>query len=804
MSRKLETASLLALVLALVIVPACRMRDQDTWEQDDASAQNYGCAIYREQGCAKMVIASGGELEAQSGATIDFQAGVTLGFDDATFNGTTTNTLGAADKVLIDGSTTAQTQTDGSLDVNMASITADTSALNVASTQNSGAATGTDQYGAIFTLTQNDADGDMRGLKIDAATTAVAAAGSYEYGLAYDCAVITATACSDGIVLTSSGVNLGMTDGLDVSDGNIAYGVNLGLNPILGYNADELTLGATDHHLIVTADEAATVTFMGADNSTPADTAFDTHGAGTVTMGSDDVTNVTVNSDVGLTFANNGDSINNLANSTFDFTVNTVSGVTLTASDTDAVAALTVVPGGAAALALGAAATTSIDVRGIAVDVDMTGGISIDADLASNFSTAAGDILIDAETGSIKIIGSEEAADSIHLDANDTITSGLDIDVGSVTGLTIDGGLVNIGGGTCGTAAGDNDLCVAADLEVDNTLDVDGDIDLDGTGFDADVSSAISLDAGATSNFNTSAGDVQLEAETGSVWIKADEEVADAIHLDANQTVTVGIDIDVGSVYGLSIDGGLTDFGSGTYSQAAGDGDVGIQDALEVNGVAYLDGGAECNGTLTLEQDATIVNSESGVITVTATTLALEADLSLESDATIVNSQADVITVTVGATGYLVVTTGNLVVGTPGTASLALNGNDAYVLGTLEADGLARLDGGATLGAGDLTISNGSFFPDFTDAVVSDGDTITPTAYTRSVSASGNITFTLAASCTDGQPLVIIADDNHSYIIAATNLRTTDGNALTLDQYDTVGFICRANEWWLLYESNNQ
>jgi len=169
-----------------------------------------------------------------------------------------------------------------------------------------------------------------------------------------------------------------------------------------------------------------------------------------------------------------------------------------------------------------------------------------------------------------------------------------------------------------------------------------------------------------------------------------------------------------------------------------------------------------------------------------------------------VASQDDVITYTIGgASGYLVVSTGNFVVGTPGTASLTLNGNDGYFGGTLEADGQIRADDGVVVGAGDLTISNGTFLPGFTDALVSDGDTITPTAYMRSISCSGDITVTLGASCTDGQPLVIYIDDAHSVVIMATNSKTAGGGNITVDQYDTVGYICEDNTWIMLYESNN-
>ena len=189
-----------------------------------------------------------------------------------------------------------------------------------------------------------------------------------------------------------------------------------------------------------------------------------------------------------------------------------------------------------------------------------------------------------------------------------------------------------------------------------------------------------------------------------------------------------------------------------------------------------------------------------GGLDLDGSTLTWDAD----GDTTAVASSDDVITYTIGvADGYVVIETGNLKVG-DGSPSLTLNGEDVYIAGTFEADGGGRFDNSVTIGVGDFTIANGGFYPTFTDALVYDGDTITPTAYARSISTAGNITFTLGASCTDGQPLVVAIGDNFDVIINATNLRTTDGNALTLNQYDTAGFICQSNEWLLLYESNNQ
>lgn len=42
-------------------------------------ARSYACSVYTEQGCAKQVIASGGELEVQSGGVLDVQDGATFG-----------------------------------------------------------------------------------------------------------------------------------------------------------------------------------------------------------------------------------------------------------------------------------------------------------------------------------------------------------------------------------------------------------------------------------------------------------------------------------------------------------------------------------------------------------------------------------------------------------------------------------------------------------------------------------------------------------------------------------------------------
>ena len=143
------------------------------------------------------------------------------------------------------------------------------------------------------------------------------------------------------------------------------------------------------------------------------------------------------------------------------------------------------------------------------------------------------------------------------------------------------------------------DLAASDDLTVADTLDVNGDIDLDGDGFDVNITTGFSIDADLASNINAAAGDITVEAETGSVNIKGDEAAADAVYLDANDAAGTGVTIVVGSSAGLSIDGGLTDIGGGTFATADGDNDLGIDGDLEVNTDTVLGDGTGDATTVT-------------------------------------------------------------------------------------------------------------------------------------------------------------------------------------------------------------
>ena len=205
--------------------------------------------------------------------------------------------LGAGEAVAIDGDTTNQTQTGGALNIDVGTVTANVSGFNVAVTQDNGTDSGTDSFAGVITLTQNDADGDLFGIKMTAAATTNAAANSYEYGYFYDCAENTAGACIDGILLTSTGANTGMTDGLDVSASNILYAVNVGSNPVLGGNSDSFTIGASDAVFAVTRNDSGSVTYTCADDDANATCVYDSGGTGSVNVGSADTASIALTTD---------------------------------------------------------------------------------------------------------------------------------------------------------------------------------------------------------------------------------------------------------------------------------------------------------------------------------------------------------------------------------------------------------------------------------------------------------------------------------------------------------------------------
>jgi len=109
---------------------------------------------------------------------------------------------------------------------------------------------------------------------------------------------------------------------------------------------------------------------------------------------------------------------------------------------------------------------------------------------------------------------------------------------------------------------------------------------------------------------------------------------------------------------------------------------------------------------------------------------------------------------------------------------------------------------------GDLTIT-GSLSPSGPTILSSEsvtptaGQTITPNTTLLIINSSGAVSMTLAA-CTDtGTVLITYGDDANTVTINDTHIKTNDGAAQTLGQYDAITWICAASLWIELSDSPN-
>ena len=439
-----------------------------------------------------------------------------------------------------------------------------------------------------------------------------------------------------------------------------------------------------------------------------------------------------------------------------------------------------------------------IDLDGTGFDADVSAAISLDAGAATNLSTSAGDITIDAEAGSLVLIGSEGVADSVLIDANDTVTSGLSILVGSVTGLTISGGVTNIGGCSAGTAAGDNDLCVQGDAEVDGILDVDGSVDVDGTAVDIDLSAGFSIDGDTASNISLAAQDLTIEAETGSIIIKGDEAVADAILLDANTVVTSGVTIEIGSAGALLVTGGVTDIGGGSCATAAGDNDLCVAADVEVDGILDVDGSVDVDGT-TMAVDISGALSLDAAGASNITTSGAGIDLTLEAGAgSVVVKGDEAIATAITLDANETVTSGlTILVGSASAMYLTGGGLDVNVTNSvsIDADNASNI----SLSAEDLTIEaeTGSIIVKgdeaVADAVLIDANDAVTTGLTINVGSVSGVTISggglnmsnsaitnIGAAGTDfsGTGGLTLAD---ALAVTAGGISITDGDMVVAD-----------------------
>lgn len=109
-----------------------------------------------------------------------------------------------------------------------------------------------------------------------------------------------------------------------------------------------------------------------------------------------------------------------------------------------------------------------------------------------------------------------------------------------------------------------------------------------------------------------------------------------------------------------------------------------------------------------------------------------------------------------------------------------------------------------TLTASDLTLS-GKLVQSTSSITLTAGQLITPTKSTYLLSSTGAVSMTLAPCSADTVSFVALyGDDNNTITVNDTNIYTTDGNAVTLGQYDVTGWVCAGTKWSLAWKSANQ
>jgi hypothetical protein len=130
--------------------------------------------------------------------------------------------------------------------------------------------------------------------------------------------------------------------------------------------------------------------------------------------------------------------------------------------------------------------------------------------------------------------------------------------------------------------------------------------------------------------------------------------------------------------------------------------------------------------------------------------------------------------------------------------NLSVQGGDTTLNGLLDVAGDITLENDETIGNGTDGFVNigGGLILNTATITVTDGQTITPTIYSAyRLNAAGAVSITLAACSNDGQPLYLYGEDAQTITIADSSIRTSDGNAGSLGQYDIWVGMCLNSEW---------
>lgn len=304
--------------------------------------------------------------------------------------------------------------------------------------------------------------------------------------------------------------------------------------------------------------------------------------------------------------------------------------------------------------------------------VDTTGGISLDAAAASNFTaTGAFDITVQSTAGSILLNAGEAVTDAINIDS----TGGFDLDAALE---------INI---TSSEAAVPDSIRIFASA-------ADGGIDIDsGTGgLTLDSTGAVSIDGAGASNFSVSGAgiDLTLASSGGRVVVNGEEAAADAVRV---LSAAGGLDVDVALQMSLvssqnAADAIVINASAGGIDITAAGGAAEDIDIVNTAGSINLNSGEAIATSMVLTSagglDITVTGAAAQDIDVTCTSGSMNVTIGENvSDAIVINASggASGISIDCGTAG-LTIGTGQIVAVTSvATAATpyALLGTDYFV-----------------------------------------------------------------------------------------------------------------------------
>ncbi len=386
---------------------------------------------------------------------------------------------------------------------------------------------------------------------------------------------------------------------------------------------------------------------------------------------------------------------------------------------------------------------------GQAITSTGTGAISLSSDVASNFTTTAGDLTLLADTGSVIVKGDEAASDAVMLDADTTSGSGIYLDayesgVNESGAVTIDARTLDIN--LVGSASSHGvDIDVSGSGSPINMDTSDGDIALTAAGSTGDI------------YLTSSQSEIYLRTSTDSKSINiADNDVAVTLNL-ATGTGNDSINLANNSSGTKSVTIG-NNTSSSTLDLNAGTGGV----LVDSTGAISLDAAANSNFTVA-GADLTITTTTSGEVDITAAGL-LDingaANMDVDVTGTYTLDTTTSATITTGTT-YGVDATGaatidsdaTLTMGGAGVA-IASDGGDLDLTG----DGTNDIDVVNTGAA--IDVDSGTFTLDTTGIFSIDG-----VGASNVTATSGNLTL---RTTTSGDLNLMSAD--MTYMSAGANL----------------------------------